>query len=216
MTAGSPFSTRRRALVARDARGSGPTYFGGLPLFERRLAIGLELLGRTEAVVRLPGRQQLHGVRAIDVQPLGLPVRPVFAAGLDALAPLEPHPPQIVEDRLLRLARRPLDVGVLDAQDERAALTAREQPVEQRRARVADVQLPGRTRRESKSHHVDSISHASQRHGVHGDRLARAHRVDAFVRLALHADLRRVARRARPRGCRASRRRAAPASAAAR
>ena len=44
----------------------------------------------------------------------------------------------------LGLARRALDVGVLDAEDERAARAAREQPVEQRRARVADVQLPGR------------------------------------------------------------------------
>ena len=45
---------------------------------------------------------------------------------------------------LLRFARRSLDVGVLDAQDERAALAAREQPVEQRRARIADMEVTGR------------------------------------------------------------------------
>ena len=54
----------------------------------------------------------------------------------------------------LGLARGALEVGVLDAQDERAALPAREQPVEERRARVADVQLPGRARSEAESHQV--------------------------------------------------------------
>ena len=35
-------------------------------------------------------------------------------------------------------------VGILDAQQELAAVVAREQPVEQRRARAADVQESGR------------------------------------------------------------------------
>ena len=39
-------------------------------------------------------------------------------------------------------------VGVLDAQDERAAVVAREQVVVERGARVADVQRPGRGRRD--------------------------------------------------------------------
>src|SRR5688572_25442195 len=59
---------------------------------------------------------------------------------------------QIVEDGLLRLARRSLDVGVLDADDEGSALTAGQQPVEERRARVAHVELTGWTRCESDSH----------------------------------------------------------------
>ena len=39
--------------------------------------------------------------------------------------------------------RRPLEIGVLDAQDEDAAVPSREQPVEERRARAADVQVAG-------------------------------------------------------------------------
>ena len=43
-----------------------------------------------------------------------------------------------------------LEVGVFDAQDhERAALLAREQPVEERGAGIADVQMPGRGRRKA-------------------------------------------------------------------
>src|SRR6185369_6790311 len=47
------------------------------------------------------------------------------------------------DDGGLRLARGSLDVGVFDAEDESAVLSAGEQPVEQRGARVADVELPG-------------------------------------------------------------------------
>ena len=39
------------------------------------------------------------------------------------------------------LLRRPRSVGVLDAKDERPTVVAGEQPIEQRRARVAHVQL---------------------------------------------------------------------------
>ena len=52
----------------------------------------------------------------------------------------------------LGLARGPLDVGVLDAQDERAAGAASHQVVEQRRARVADVQVAGRAGGEADTH----------------------------------------------------------------
>ena len=77
---------------------------------------------------------------------------PCSAADIRALVPVEPEPPQVLEDARLRLLRRSLGVGVLDAQDERAVLAVREQPVEERRAGVADVQLAGRTRGESNSH----------------------------------------------------------------
>ena len=66
------------------------------------------------------------------------------AADVGPLVPVEAEPAQVLEDAGLGLARRALGVGVLDAQDERAVLAVREQPVEQRRARVADVELPGR------------------------------------------------------------------------
>ena len=71
---------------------------------------------------------------------------------------------------------------------------ARQQPVEQRRAGVADVQLAGRARRESHAHASRQLSTAfttsrasTQSDRVGGDRFAAAERADPFVGLALDA-----------------------------
>jgi hypothetical protein len=48
---------------------------------------------------------------------------------------------QVPKDRLLRLDGRPLNVGVLNAEHERSAGSASQQPVEERRARVTDMKL---------------------------------------------------------------------------
>ena len=96
--------------------------------------------------------QQAVGVRAVQVEPLGLAVRADGTAGIGAFVPVEPQPPQVLEDALLRLTRRPLAIGVFDAEDEGAAAIAREQPVEQRRPGVADVQLSGGARSKTQAH----------------------------------------------------------------
>src|SRR5258708_1050068 len=74
------------------------------------------------------------------------------AADVGTFIPVEAEPSQVVDHRDFRRARRSLDVGVLDAQHERASGTASEQPVEDRGPHVADVQLAGRTWREADSH----------------------------------------------------------------
>ena len=59
----------------------------------------------------------------------------------DRLAlPVEAEPGQAVEDRLRGRVGRTLAVCVLDAQQHRAAGVSGIEPVEQRRARAADVQ----------------------------------------------------------------------------
>src|SRR5258705_6866154 len=83
---------------------------------------------------------------------VGLAVRTAGTADIRPLVPLQPKPAQILEDALLEFLLGPLRIGVLDAQDERAVVAAREQPVEQRGARVADVQLAGGAWREADSH----------------------------------------------------------------
>ena len=88
----------------------------------------------------------------VRLHALGLSIWTVRAAHLHSFVPLEAHPAQIVENRLLRLARRALEIGVFDAQDERAALAAGEQPVEQCRSGVTDVQMTCGRRRETNSH----------------------------------------------------------------
>src|SRR5712692_4469150 len=96
--------------------------------------------------------QKLLGVRLVQVQPLGLAIRPARTADVWSLVPVEAEPPQVAENRGLGLDRRPLDVGVLDAKDERRVRASREQPVEERGARVADVDLASRAGRKSQSH----------------------------------------------------------------
>jgi hypothetical protein len=62
-----------------------------------------------------------------------------------SLVVVEAQPLHAVEDRLHRLGRGSLAVGVLDAQDELPAVSARVQPAEQRGAHAADVQHAGGT-----------------------------------------------------------------------
>ena len=57
------------------------------------------------------------------------------------LVRIEAEPGQAVEDGVDGALRGPLPVGVLDPQQEPAAMAAGEQPVEQRRSRPADVQI---------------------------------------------------------------------------
>src|SRR5262249_10799236 len=107
---------------------------------------------RAETVVRRARAEQFLGVGLIQVQPLGLPVRPVSAAPVRTLLPVETQPLEVPANPDFGCLRRSLLVGVLDTGNERAAGSAREQPVEERRACVADVQMAGRARRKPYSH----------------------------------------------------------------
>src|SRR6185436_4417802 len=115
-------------------------------------AIRLELRWRAEAVVRTAGDQHLLGVGAVQMEPLRLTVRSASAADVRPFVPVQTEPAEIPEDGRLGFGGRPLDVGILDAEHELAARPARHQPVEERGARIADVQLPGWARSESQSH----------------------------------------------------------------
>ena len=80
---------------------------------------------------------------AVDVRALGLEVGPAFAAAFGAFVPLQAQPFQAGEDLGQGLGLVAFLVGVLDAQDEGAAVMAGEQKIEQGRARAADVQVAG-------------------------------------------------------------------------
>ena len=125
------------AAAPRVAKGLAPPLGG--------LALGLELRGRAVAVVGPALGQEAPGVGPVNVQPLGLPV----AGCRRPLVPVEVEPAQRLEDRLDRLLRRPVPVGVLDAEDEDAAVMPGEEPVEEGGARAPHVEVAGRARRES-------------------------------------------------------------------
>ena len=64
------------------------------------------------------------------MEPLGLPVGTARTACFRTFVPIETQPPEIALDGRLGVLRGALDVGVFDAQHERTARAAREQPVE--------------------------------------------------------------------------------------
>jgi hypothetical protein len=78
-----------------------------------------------------------------------------------SLVPVEAQPSHAFEDRLHRLRRGALQISVLDAQDELAAVAARVRPREERGARAAYVQVAGGAGRKTGSdlHRVLGFSH---------------------------------------------------------
>ena len=145
--------------LLRDAAERGIRYLDGLDA--RSVAVAQSAIGRLmELDVELPEEptdpatvlallDELAGVSLVVLQPLGLDVRPVVAAGLRPFVPLQPQPAQAAEDRLQRprIVARP--VGVLNAQNEHAIRVARVEPVEQRRADASDVRDAGGAGREA-------------------------------------------------------------------
>ena len=89
----------------------------------------------------------MPGERDVTLNTLGLLAHVVV--------PIEAEPCQAVEDGVDRLLGRACPVGVFNAQAEPTAVTARIQPVEQRRAGAADVKKARRRGGES----CNDVSH---------------------------------------------------------
>src|SRR5262245_40375076 len=104
------------------------------------------------------------------MQALRLTIGTVHAADVRPFVPIKPEPAQILENADLGFLRRSLDVGILDAQDERPVLAVREKPVEQGSARVTDVKVTGGTWSESNSH----LLSGQKRDRMRGDRFSSA------------------------------------------
>ena len=119
-----PQGARGEAAVA------APTVVAG-----RRVAgPGLHVLPRAVAEVGVAGLVQASGRGAVGVKPLGLAV--------GTLVPVDPQPAQRALDALGQLVAREGGIGVLDPEDERAALVAGVEPVEQRGPGPAHVEEP--------------------------------------------------------------------------
>jgi len=103
----------------------------------------IQSLGGAEAAERVPVLQQVIGMLAVDLAALALAIRRVRPAHIRAFIPFEPEPAQRFEDRGLGLAGAAHLVGILDAQDELAAVLAREAEVEQGNVGGADMRVAG-------------------------------------------------------------------------
>ena len=130
------FHIRRRRLPLRILRPPAAVVTRFLATRALRLAHGVELLFAGVAPV---------GVAALDelLRHLGV-ARKTLHLVERALVPIEAEPAHAVHDGVDGSLRRTLDVRILDAQDESAAVLARIGPRIQRRASAADVKVAGR------------------------------------------------------------------------
>src|SRR5262249_5752160 len=111
----------------------------------RLFAFGVELFLAEVVGVRVAGIQELVRRLGIEVIALRLKVGAERAADFGALVPGDAEPAEAVEDGLQGLGTVALGVGVVDAQAEGAPLRRGQQPVKQRGADPADVQIAGGT-----------------------------------------------------------------------
>ena len=98
----------------------------------------LQLFLRAIAVICLALSEPLLDDLAISRIALALVERPFVG--------IQAEPLHAVQDHLHGLGRRSFAIRVLHAQDESAAVAARVEPAEERRAHAADVQETGRAR----------------------------------------------------------------------
>src|SRR6267378_2148177 len=87
----------------------------------------------------------------VDVIPLALKIRPKLAANVWPFVPLQFEPAQPFINRSRRFLGVARSIRVFDPKDKGAAMMSHEEPIEKRRARPANVQVPGRRRREANS-----------------------------------------------------------------
>ena len=134
----APLGLERRALIRGQVTAAARIALRA-PGSARGLALGLEFLGRAVAGVGVTGLDEPARDIGVDVHALGLAVGAVVAADLGALVPVQPEPAQGVQQHEVGVLGVALGVGVLDAEDEGAAMVASEGPVEERGARHADM-----------------------------------------------------------------------------
>ena len=123
--------------------------FEGLALLLRLRARLVQPLLGAEAVVSAAAPDQFLRVGQVEVAPLRLDVGAVLAAHVRAFVVGKAGGGQRGVDLLHRAGNFALLVGVLDAQDELAAVAAGEQIGVKRRAQAAQVQITGRAGREA-------------------------------------------------------------------
>jgi hypothetical protein len=67
-------------------------------------------------VVSVTSAKETRRGLSINMESLGLSIRSVVTAGLNALIPIETEPAQVLKRAAIRLDRRTIEIGVLNSQ----------------------------------------------------------------------------------------------------
>src|SRR5690606_2452140 len=137
----------------------GPLLVGSADVMPGVLALGLSLLPQCfqllgGSVVEVGGARldQGTGHLAVAIESVGLAVGAMRPTDARALVPVEPEPEDRVEDLVLVLLGGPLQVGVVDPDDEDTAVMTGVEPVEQSGPGGPDVEDTGGRRGHAHPH----------------------------------------------------------------
>src|SRR6185437_12533187 len=134
---------------------------------ELRPARGFELERGAEARVDGVSLLERPKVARVERTALRLAVRSTVILLVRAGVPVQPQPAQVFQhDGEVRLLAA-LRVRVLDTQQETPAAASRQEKIEERRARIAEVQLPRGARR--KARHRAAAVEPCGSYAVHSD-----------------------------------------------
>ena len=113
-----------------------PTRFG-------QFALAAQPFGSAEAVVGVAVGQEPVSRGAVPFEAFGLEIRGVRSSSFRSLVPVDPEPAEPVENAGHHVGGGPLDIRILNPQDEHPVVAAGKQPIEEGRAGTADVQVAG-------------------------------------------------------------------------
>ena len=121
----------------------------------------IQLLARTKAIIGVPGFHQLLRIGQVQILALGLNIRPIIAANVRPLVVVQARRREAGINLFHRAGHLALLVGILNAQNKRAMVAAREQVGIKRGAQAAQVQIPRGAGRKSraKCHMIRSFVH---------------------------------------------------------
>ena len=108
------------------------------------LALAIQIFVVTETDERQSVRHEDLRLAGVDLQPVALPVGRMRPATVRPSSQSSLSQRRSASNAVSAARVERLEIGVLDAQDHRAAVMAREEPIEQRGACTADVQPAGR------------------------------------------------------------------------
>src|SRR5438094_6779514 len=128
---GAPFAGNSPALRICRIEGAALAGINRLAVFGGgALAFFLQVFFGAKAKIGFVLVEQSFCVCAIDLEPVGLPIRSVAAAHVGAFIPIEAEPFQVLDELVFETRFAAIYVGVFDAERHGAALLAREEPVE--------------------------------------------------------------------------------------